>query len=200
MKSCMLLDKPKIFQESQTWEKCTKILRKGKRSKIQVVIYLLYAIFDQFCIFLICYLCLHILTYFLLIYFDCKACLQCGNYCLSLFFSQYFTFKYIFKIFMKIHMNLEVCSFKKFNGYWHLLSVIEGMVTYVYVAYIFPSKQLRPLTSNHLSWVVVYWDPFIDAVQLTNKWVRALPLHNARRDCWDRPSSVKLECSHNYDF
>jgi hypothetical protein len=42
-------DEPKIFQEKQTLEKCTQILREVKRFKIQVIIYVLNVFNDRSC-------------------------------------------------------------------------------------------------------------------------------------------------------
>jgi hypothetical protein len=45
----MPLDEPKYFKENHTKEKGTEILRKVKRSKIQVIISMLCSIYEQFC-------------------------------------------------------------------------------------------------------------------------------------------------------
>jgi hypothetical protein len=80
----------KIFQENQYWEKCTKILRKVKSFKIQVIFYTLCVVYDWFCcnlsppyFYCITYTIRAVFAYvdhFLLIFLDCKCHGQYVNY------------------------------------------------------------------------------------------------------------------------
>jgi hypothetical protein len=89
-----------------------------KIQEIQVIIYMLFAIYDLLCviyhhnIFCVTNTVRVLFAYFdlfLVFFVHCKWRLHCVNYILSNL--KYSTLKYILKIFMKFSLNLEACSF-----------------------------------------------------------------------------------------
>jgi hypothetical protein len=100
-----------LDEQNQTWEKYTKFFKKSKkRFKIQVIIYMFYAIYKWFCgiknhiFFNMLILAMYIVLAF------------CDVYMYITFFGFLYIIllkKNILKMFMKIGMNLEACCFKE---------------------------------------------------------------------------------------